>query len=131
MSVLFRATTTTGNKSSTTEARIHQMFSLLRKISLLPVLTIALWKLSKAAVLSTIVMTKVIPTTQAGSWPSSRKKDMLPSCGGSPGHAPDHAASSPVTPTKVRMTVTATVAILVPIFKSRSVRDAKVRSQKP
>ncbi len=56
---------------------------------------------------------------------------MLPNCGGLPGQAPVHVARRPVAPTRVRMIVTAKVAIEVPITKSLSVLEAKVRIQKP
>ncbi len=128
---LLRATTITGTMTRMTARRIHQRLSLLRKRSLEPLETIPDWRLSNAAVLSETVITSTIPTTQAGSWPSKRKKAMLPSCGGSPGQAPVKAASKPVAPTSPRMQVTATAAIETPMRRSRSVFEAKVRIQKP
>ncbi|KAK5632403.1 hypothetical protein RRF57_008117 [Xylaria bambusicola] len=116
---------------STTAPRTIQIFRRLRKRSLDAVETIADCKLSKAAVLRATAMTRTMPTTQLGSCSRSRKKAMEPSsCGGSPGQAPDHAATNPATPTKVRTIVMKTVAIEMPIHKSLSVLEAKARSQK-
>ena len=79
---------------------------------------------------SETTMTRTMPTTQAGSCPRRRKNAIEPDWGGSPGQAPDHAAKRPVEPTRVRMMVTATVAMLTPIYRSLSVLEANVRSQK-
>lgn len=127
---LLRATTTTGMMIRTTPALINQKLSLLRKMSLLAVETMADCKLSKAAVLREMVITSTNPTTQAGNCANRRKKAILP-VSGLLSHAPDQAARSPVTPTSVNMMRTTTVATEVPITRSLSVLDAKVRIQKP
>jgi hypothetical protein len=63
---------------------------------------------------------------------SRAKKATEPSTGASsvPGHMPAHAATRPVEPTRVTMTSTPTTAPDMPIQRSRSVLEAKVRSQK-
>ena len=88
-------------------------------------------KLSNAAVLRDTTITSTMPTTQLGSCSSRRKNAISPSCGGLPGQAPVHAARSPAAPTRPKMKVTATVAIEVPMTKSLSVLEAKVRIQNP
>lgn len=90
----------------------------------------ALWRESKEAQDSATAMTRTIPTTQLGSCSRRRKNATLPSWGGSPGQAPDQAAMQPVMPTRTRMTRTQTQAVDTPIQRSRSVLEAKVRSQK-
>src|SRR5579862_6294956 len=126
-----RATTTTGKMRSTTPALTHQIPSLLRNRSLDAVETMADWRLSNAEVLSDTTIISTIPTTQAGSCPKKRKKAMEPDCGGSPGQTPAQAAKSPDEPISVNIINTITVAIEIPILRSLSVFEAKVRIQNP
>lgn len=90
------------------------------------------WSESKAAVERVQTMTRTMPTTQAGSCCSSRKKATEPeSAIWSRGRAPDQAATRPVTPTIVRTQRMTATAMETPMRRSRSVLEAKVRSQKP
>jgi len=89
------------------------------------------WKESNAAVLSVTDMTSTMPTTQLGSCWSRAKNATEPSTGlsGGPGQTPDQAAIRPVEPTRVTMIMIATTAAEMPSQRSRSVLEAKVRSQ--
>ena len=90
------------------------------------------WSESKDAVERVTTITNTIPTTHEGSCWRSRKRAMEPGVSGSSGiQAPDHAARRPVEPTTVRVMSTKTVARETPIRRSRSVLEAKVRSQYP